>query len=182
MEVGMLAILDVIFGGALLLAGRKLFWLFVGAIGFAIGIQFATRFFHGSEWMTIFAGLVLGVIFAVLAIFVESIAIALAGFLGGGYILLYLMGLIGLDKGVWNWAAFMIGGIIGLAVIAFLFDWALITISSLAGASMVISGINIARATAGIVFLVLFFAGVLIQGSELRKSGPSRQRTRLITN
>ena len=67
--------------GALLLVGRKLFWLFVGTIGFVIGIQVATRFFHGSELITIVAGLVLGIIFAVLAIFLESIAIA--GFLGG---------------------------------------------------------------------------------------------------
>ena len=70
----MLGFLDIIFGGALLLVGRKLFWLLVGAIGFAIGIQVATRFFHGSELTTIVAGLVLGIIFAVLAIFVELIA------------------------------------------------------------------------------------------------------------
>jgi hypothetical protein len=178
----MLGFLDVILGGALLLVGRKLFWLFVGAIGFAIGIQVATRFFHGSELMTIIAGLVIGVIFAVLAIFVESIAIAIAGFLGGGYILLNIITLLGLDKGVWIWIAFIIGGIIGLAIIAFLFDWALITISSLAGASMVISGFNIASVTASVVFLVLFFAGVIIQGSELRKNGPTHKKTHLPTN
>ena len=79
----MLGILDIILGGALLLVGRKLFWLFVGAIGFVIGIQVATRFFHGSELITIVAGLVLGIIFAILAIFLESIATAIAGFLGG---------------------------------------------------------------------------------------------------
>jgi hypothetical protein len=178
----MLGFLDVILGGGLLLAGRKLFWLFVGAIGFAIGIQVATRFFHGSELMTIIAGLVIGVIFAVLAIFVESIAIAIAGFLGGGYILLNIITLFGLDKGVWSWIAFIIGGIIGLAVIALLFDWALITISSLAGASMVITGFNIASGSASVVFLVLFFAGVIIQGSELRKNGPTPRKTRLTTS
>jgi hypothetical protein len=182
MEVDMLGFLDILFGGALLLVGRKLFWLFVGAIGFAIGIQVATRFFHGSEMMTIVAGLVLGIIFAILAIFVESIAIAVASFLGGGYILMNIIGLFGVDKGVWSWAAFIIGGIIGLAVIAILFDWALITISSLAGASMVISGFHLAKTTAGVVFLALFFMGVLIQGSELRKNGPARRKTHLITN
>ena len=57
----MLGILVIIFGGALLLVGRKLFWLFVGVIGFVIGIQVATRFFHGSELITIVAGVVLGI-------------------------------------------------------------------------------------------------------------------------
>ena len=174
-EVNMLCILDVILGGALLLVGRKLFWLFVGAIGFVIGIQVATRFFHGSELITIFAGLVLGIIFAILAIFLESIAIAIAGFLGGGYILLSITALFGLDKGAVTWIAFIIGGIIGLVLISFLFDWALIIISSLAGASMVVSGINFGMATGGLIFLILLIAGVLIQASELRRNGPRRR-------
>ena len=55
----MLNFLNALFGGALLIAGRKLFWLFVGVIGFIIGAQIATRFFHGSELITIIAGLVL---------------------------------------------------------------------------------------------------------------------------
>ena len=166
----MLGILDVILGGALLLVGRKLFWLFVGAIGFVIGIQVATRFFHGSELITIFAGLVLGIIFAMLAILLESIAIA--GFLGGGYILLSITALFGLDKSAVTWIAFIIGGVIGLVHISFLFDWALIIISSLVGASMVVSGFNFGMATGSLIFLILLIAGVLIQGSELRRNGP----------
>jgi hypothetical protein len=171
----MLGFLDIVLGGGLLLFGRKLFWLFVGVIGFVIGIQVATRFFHGSELITIVAGLVFGIIFAVLAIFLESIAIAIAGFLGGGYILLSVTALFGLDKGAVTWIAFIIGGIIGLALISFLFDWALITISSLAGASMVVSGFNFGMATGGLIFLILLIAGVLIQGSELRRNGPRRK-------
>ena len=171
----MLGILDIIFGGALLLVGRKLFWLFVGAIGFVIGIQVATRFFHGSELITIVAGLVLGIIFAVLAIFLESIAIAIAGFLGGGYILLSITTSLGIDKGAVAWIAFIIGGILGLILISILFDWALIIISSLAGASMVVSGFNFGMATTGLIFLILLIAGILIQASELRRNGPRRK-------
>jgi len=172
----MLGILNVVFGGALLLFGRKLFWLFVGALGFVVGIQVATRFFHGSELVTIVAGLVLGIIFALLAIFLESIAIAIAGFLGGGYILLNITALFGLDKGVATWLAFIIGGIIGLILVSILFDWALIIISSLAGASMVVSGFNFGIATGGLIFLVLLIVGVLIQASELRKNGSRRRQ------
>lgn len=168
----MLSFLNILIGGSLLLVGRKIFWLLVGAIGFVIGIQVAFRFFHGSELIAIIAGLVLGVIFAVLAIFLESVAIGIAGFLGGGYILLSLITLMGLDKGPITWISFIIGGIIGVALISFLFDWALISISSLAGASMVVSGLNLSPAIAGLVYFILLIAGVLIQGSELRKNGP----------
>ena len=173
----MLGFLNVIIGGALLLFGRKLFWLFVGSIGFVIGIQVATRFFHGSELIAIIAGLVLGIIFAVLAIFLESIAIGIAGFLGGGYIFLSIAGLFSLDKGPVTWIAFIIGGIIGVTLISFLFDWALIGISSLAGASMVVSGFNFRTAASDLIFLVLFITGVLIQGSELRKNGSRHKQS-----
>lgn len=179
----MLNILNVVFGGALLVLGRKLFWLLVGAIGFVIGILVATRFFHGSELITIVAGLVLGIVFALLAIFVESLTIGIAGFLGGGYVLLNLAGLFNLDKGALAWIAFIIGGIIGVALVSFLFDWALSSISSLAGATMIVGGLHLAAPTAGVVFIVLLIAGVLIQGLELRRNGPRREQNtaRLIT-
>ncbi len=164
----MLNFLNVILGGALLVAGRKLFWLLVGAIGFGIGILVATRFFHGSELMTIVAGLVLGIIFAGLAIFLESIAIGLAGFLGGGYALLGIAALFGFDRAAAAWIVFLVGGILGVALIAILFDWALISISSLAGASMVVSAFPFRPATAGLIYLGLLLAGVLIQGAALR--------------
>jgi hypothetical protein len=173
----MLGILNVVIGGALLVVGRKIFWLFVGAIGFIIGIQIATRFFHGSELITIFAGLTLGIIFSVLAIFLESIAIGIAGFLGGGYALLGIVTLFSLDHGPIAWIAFIVGGIIGIALVAFLFDWALISISSLAGASMVVGGFHFGPSTGSVVFLVLLIAGVLIQGSELRNKGSRREHS-----
>src|ERR1700690_2095982 len=161
----MLNLVNAILGGALLVAGRKLFWLFVGVIGFIIGAQVATRFFHGSDLVTLIAGLGLGVIFAVLAIFLETLAIGIAGFLGGGYILLSFAGLFGLDKGILAWIIFIVGGIIGAVLIASLFDWALIIISSLAGSSMAINAVHFGRLIAALIFIVLFFIGIAVQAS-----------------
>src|SRR5512135_977366 len=128
-----LSILDLVLGVILLVAGRRLFWLLVGAIGFVIGVMLATRFFHGSELTVVLAGLVLGIIFALLAIFLESIAIGIAGFLGGGYVLLSIATMLGLDtNGIMPWIVFAVGGVIGVILVALLFNWALITISSLA--------------------------------------------------
>lgn len=165
----MLNFFNAILGGALLLAGRKLFWLLVGAIGFVIGVEVAARFFHGSDLMTFLVGLVLGIIFAVLAVFVESIAIGIAGFLGGGYILQSLAAMLGFDKGALVWIAFIVGGIIGVILVAALLDWALITISSLAGASMVLHAFRLGQVNGGLLFLVLVIIGVAVQGSVLRR-------------
>ncbi len=165
-----ISIFDLVLGVILLVAGRRLFWLLVGAIGFVIGTMLAARFFQGSELTMVLAGLVLGLIFALLAIFLESVAIGIAGFLGGGYVLLSIAGMLGLDQNnLMTWVIFAVGGVIGVILVALLFSWALITISSLAGASMVVAAFGMTAATAGLVFLGLVIAGVLIQGTALRR-------------
>jgi hypothetical protein len=166
----MINILYLVLGAILLVAGRKLFWLLVGGIGFVVGATLATRFFQGNELTVILAGLVLGIIFAVLAIFLESVAIGIAGFVGGGYVFLSLAGMLGLDRGgLSTWIIFVVGGILGVVLVAFLFGWALITISSLAGASMIVTALGLTAATAGLIYVGLVIAGVLIQGTSLRR-------------
>ena len=166
----MLSVINLILGGALLIAGRKLFWLFVGAAGFITGIQLATRFFQGSGLVAIIVGLVLGVIFALLAIFLQAVVIGIAGFLTGGYILTVLASLIGFNlTGGAFWLIYIIGGIIGVILVSFLFDWAIITLSSLAGASLIVQALTFPAATGGVLFIILFLAGVLIQGFTLRR-------------
>ncbi len=168
----MVSLLYLVLGAVLLVAGRRLFWLLVGGIGFVIGATMATRFFHGNDLTVILAGLVLGIIFAVLAIFLESVAIGIAGFLGGGYVLLSLAGMLGLERGgLSTWIIFVVGGVIGVLLVAFLFGWAVITISSLAGASMIIAAVGLTAATAGLIYLGLVIAGVLIQGTSMRREG-----------
>jgi hypothetical protein len=166
----MLNFINALLGGALLLAGRRIYWLFVGVAGFVVGILLSSRFFHGPEWMTILVGLGLGILFALLAVFVQGIAIAVAGFLGGGYILLTLAGMFGLDKGALAWIIYIIGGIIGVTLIGVLFDWAIITISSLVGASMIVEAFHLQRVAGGVVLLVLVIVGVAVQGAALRST------------
>jgi len=166
----MVNIIYLILGAVLLVAGRRLFWLLVGGIGFVIGATLATRFFQGNDLTVILAGLVLGIIFAVLAIFLESVAIGIAGFLGGGYVFLSLAGMLGLDRGgLSTWIIFVLGGVLGVVLVAFLFGWALITISSLAGASMIVAAVGLTAVTAGLIYLGLVVAGVLIQGTSMRR-------------
>jgi len=161
----MINLSNVVLGGALLLAGRKLFWLFVGAVGFVTGLQLAASFWQGSEALALVFGLVIGVIFALLAIFLQTITIGIAGFLAGGFILNAMAGMFGLDAG---WIIYIIGGLIGLALVIFLFDWAIITLSSLAGASLVVQAFLPGGGAGGIIFTILFLIGVIVQGSVLR--------------
>ena len=165
----MISLLNIVLGGGLLLAGRKLFWLLLGAVGFVTGVAVATRLFHGSELVTIVAAIGLGILFAVLAIFVESIAIGLAGLLGGAYIAVSVASLLGLNGPRAELAAFIVGAVLGIVLIVALFDWALISISSLAGASMILSATNVPPGSKTTAFVVLVLVGVIIQGTALRR-------------
>jgi hypothetical protein len=161
----MINLINVVLGGVLLLAGRKLFWLFVGAVGFVTGLQLATSLWQGPEGLALVFGLIIGVIFALLAIFMQTITIGIAGFLAGGFILNAMAVMFGLDAG---WIIYIIGGLIGLALVIFLFDWAIITLSSLAGASLVVQAFLPEGGAGGIIFTILFLIGVIVQGSVLR--------------
>jgi hypothetical protein len=160
----MLTFINAILGAALLVAGRKLFWLFVGAAGFVTGFQLTTRFFQGPEGIAITVGLVAGLLFAAVAIFLQTIAIGIAGFLAGGYVLLALTASLGLE--IPTWIIYIVGGIIGVILVTFLFDWAIITLSTLAGASLVVEAFQLQHA--GLIFMILVLAGVIIQGTALR--------------
>lgn len=165
----MINLINVVLGGALLAAGRKLFWLFIGALGFMIGVQLASSYWQGPEWQTIIVGLIAGSVFALLAIFLQTIAILVAGFLAGTYALPVLLTMLGIhpQAGATTWIMYIIGGLIGVALVNFLFDWALITLSSFAGASLIVNAFANQAGTA--IFAILFFAGIIIQGSILRR-------------
>ena len=48
----MINLINVVLGGVLLLAGRKLFWLFVGAVGFVTGLQLTSSFWQDPKrWL-----------------------------------------------------------------------------------------------------------------------------------
>ena len=161
--------LRILAGIGLLVLGRKLFWLFVGLIGFVSGIQVATRFFPGQpEWMILAIGLTAGVLGALLALFLQWLAIGLAGFFAGAYVVARLAHVSGLVPGGMNWLLFLIGGILGLILIIILFDWALIILSSLAGAGIITESARVAHPGAMLLFIALAIAGVVVQSRLMR--------------
>lgn len=164
----MLDLVSGILGAALLVAGRKLFWLFIGALGFLTGIQVTAAIWQGPEWLLLVVGLIVGVVFAALATFVQALAIGAAGFLSGGYVALMLTGMLGMDIGSLSWVVFIIGGLVGIALVSLLFDWAIITLSSFAGASLVIQALAPQSGNAPLIFLALIIIGVIVQGTTLR--------------
>ena len=123
----------VIVGLGMLGLGRQLFWLFVGGIGFLFGLNIAGSLLAGqSETTALLFALVIGLIGAVAALFLQRLAVNTAGFVGGGVIAVQLIEAMALEVGS-TLVPFIMGGVIGLILVSILFDWALILLSSLAG-------------------------------------------------
>jgi hypothetical protein len=163
-----MAILNALVGAALLFFGRKVFWLFVAGAGFVAGMSLTANTFKGSELASIAVGLIVGLIAALLAVFMQRFAIGLAGFLVGGYIALQLLPLTSLDGGWAPWLVFLLGGIIGVILVNAVLDWALIILSSLAGASLLIGALNPPQALGVVAFIILVVIGVSVQARELK--------------
>lgn len=169
----MTTFIQIILGIAVLVAGRKLFWLFVAAVGFVAGIILAGFLFpNQSDLIQLLVALACGAVGAVLALFLQQLAIGLAGFLVGGYALVSLLKLVGLQLP--NWLPFIVGGLIGAALLAMLFEWAIIILSSLAGAGLLVQASGIAEGLQTVLFILLLVVGLAIQ-TGARQVEKSRQ-------
>ena len=164
-------IIGVIVGVAILLFGRKLFWLFVAALGFAVGVELAAFFMRDPPaWMTLLVALGLGILGALLAILLQKFAIAIAGFIAGGRAASAGLAAFFIDHSHYRGITFVIGGILGALLLLALFDWVLILLSSVEGAHLIGNGIVLPQSGSVILFCALVVIGVVVQGSMLRGS------------
>jgi hypothetical protein len=164
-------ILSVLIGLALLLVGRKLFWLLVAAVGFAAGVEFAPVLVHEpSQILVITAALVLGFVGALLALFLQKFAVAIVGFAAGGRLAVAIMAAFVVQHETTFALTFIIGGVVGGLLFLLLFDWALIFLSSMVGAYMILSAVTLPQVGAAIAFIVLTIFGVFVQAGFNRRT------------
>lgn len=150
-------------GALILLAGRKLFWLFIGIMGFLAGMYFGLEFFTDLNSLAVLLiSFGIGILGAILAYIFQGLAIILAGFLGGGYFLINMLTFIGL-KTESGWLIFLIGGICGALIVALIFDWALIGLTSLVGAMLITQSFTINDPARTILFIVCAAIGIIAQ-------------------
>jgi uncharacterized membrane protein YsdA (DUF1294 family) len=167
-------VVRILVGVALFTLGRRLYWLFVAGVGFVVAMALATRLLQNQpEWVILILALVAGVIGALLAVFLQRVAVGIAGFLAGGYLVLSLIEIFGLRPGELSWIPFLIGGILGAILAAALFDWALILLSSLTGASLLAQSIPVEPSIRILLFLGALVLGILVQAGMMRGEKPS---------
>jgi hypothetical protein len=157
--------LNILAGLAVLFFGRRLFWLFVGCVGFIVGFELAGNALAGqSEWLILAIALAVGLICAIASIFLQRIFIVVAGFFAGAYCLsTYAPAALHLQDNATQWIAFGLGGLFGAILTATLLDPALIAMSSLAGATAISQNVPLNPSASTLLFVVLLVLGITVQ-------------------
>jgi len=166
-------IFPLIAGFILLLAGRRFFWLFAGLLGFIAGFRLAAALLGDQSGLTpLLIALASGGVGCVLVVKLQKVAIAVIGFLAGGLLLSMLVQLFFPQiPGVAPW---LVGGVAGLILFRFLFNWTLILFSAAIGSAMLTQAIPYLNGFLLAKFLILFIIGILVQtlqGSGRRRRG-----------
>jgi hypothetical protein len=173
-EMTISTFLTLALGILLLLFGRRAFWIFVAVAGFIAGLTFATQYLASQpELVILLIAIVAGVIGAILATMLEWLAILIAGFLAGGYLATTLAVSLGMTNASGNWVIYIIGAIIGLILVAALFDWAIIILSVLLGADIIMTFLSIpSSAYYWLIFLGLIIVGIVVQAGIWHRRYP----------
>jgi hypothetical protein len=170
-----LPIASILIGAIVLLFGRRLFWLFVAAVGFWLGFELTPHLMQNPPpWLALAIAIALGLLGAMLAFVLQKVAIAVAGFLVGGHVALSLLAAFVTTHASYSGIAFVLGGILGAILLLVLFDWALIVFSAIAGAELIVSNLHIPTTGASILLLGLTIFGIIVQAAMLRPGRRSR--------
>lgn len=169
-------ILFGIIGLLLLTLGRRLFWLFVAAVGMAAGMEIGQQLIVEPYWLLLLVGLAVGIIGALLALFFQKVAVVAAGLTAGSTATVHLMTILG-------WPPMplitLCGAIGGAILLYLLFDWGLIALSSLAGAALITQAWHPAPQGQLILFQVLTVVGLLIQSVLFIKQQQQKKKPTL---
>jgi len=159
-------LIQIAAGILLLFLGRKMFWLFVAIVGFIMGMTYAPKLLPTQPQSVILViSLIAGLFGALLVSLLQKFAVALAGFVAGGYIVFYLTQTFAFTAGENQWLIILAGALLGAVLAGSMFDWALVLLTSASGATMISQGTGAGMPLSAILLIGLFIFGVIAQAN-----------------
>ncbi len=155
-------------GLVLLLFGRRLFWLLVALLGFALGLWVAEVYLDVAPHWRLVAALTLGLLGALAAMFLQRVAITVGGALVAGYATWWYLSLGGAQLEPWQWLVVALAALVGTLVARLVVDVALIALSCLAGATLALQGLDVGPSTSRWLFIALLAVGAAVQFAGMR--------------
>jgi hypothetical protein len=174
----MYPIVDFAAGALLLALGRKLFWLFVAIAGFYVGVEFVRVLLAAQpSWLMWAVGIGAGLLGALLAMLFQRVGFALGGFYAGGYAALIIAERFA--PGAVGTVAFIVGGVVGALFAAWVMDGAIIVLSCMVGAALVVASLRLEGLVSLLVYAALVAIGIATQvwlmSPNVRASGKDRE-------
>lgn len=157
-------------GVIVLLFGRKLFWICVAAVGFAAGVELAPHIVtEPTPLLQLTIALVLGLAGALLALLLQKLAVGVVGFAIGARLASAAAVTFIVQPLTYPWLPFMVGGIVGAILLIGLFSWALVILSALIGAHLIVRAFVLPEMGATILFVALVVVGIVVQTALQRR-------------
>lgn len=162
--------LRLLLGAALLTLGRRLYWLFVAAVGFLLGLRAASALLQQApDWLLLLIAAVVGLLGAGLAVVLQRFGIALAGLMAGALAANSLLASLDAGSAAWAWVVYLICGVLGAVLLSLLFDWTLIVLSSIVGAVVITETLAPAAPWDGALFFAALLVGIMLQSRAFRR-------------
>jgi hypothetical protein len=162
-------VFHILAGVIVLLFGRPLYWALVAVLGFVIGFDLVQDLaISDSQLIRFLIALGAGILAAGLAVAFQWLAFGLVGFLSGSYLVQAALARYEIasdNQGLWILAGGVVGGVIGLMLV----DWAVIILSSLAGATLISDEIRVDHQTRLLILLGLAIVGIAFQRTRLKR-------------
>ena len=107
------------------------------------------------------------------AVFFQQMALTVAGFLIGGLAVLWWASQMGWGEPLWVWALALGAALVGAVLTKKVFEMALMVLSSVFGATLVLEALKMPAEQLSPVFVILVAAGIVIQffSSRRQRSG-----------
>lgn len=160
-----LSLVMIASGLAILFFGRQLFWLYLGVVGMLIGFELAGFYSPQAPlWIVLVSGAFFGIIAALAAVFMQYVAVGVAGFVGGSYLALQILEFLPVGNlGELQWVLLLIPAVAGAVLCILVFDLALICLSSLTGAVILVQLFVMDSQLQNILFVIVALAGFSVQ-------------------
>lgn len=164
-------------GVLLLIFGRKLYWLALAGLGFAVALHLSRQYLaFDSAQQEILVGVVAGLFGGILAVVAQQLAVRFAGFVLGAWGTYYAIRILWPDSEVLAFFLAVVGAGVGFLFAAKLFDLALVAVTSAVGALLISQHLYLDPATQAVAWLVLTLAGLAFQLRKRQKRLRMRPR------
>lgn len=137
-------IITAAIGFVMLILGRQFYGVFVGGCAYLATIYILRFFGRGQSQMElIIVPLVIGILAMALTFYMKRFAAYLAGFVAGWFIFSNLAEAIGAGSHYFTWLPLTIAGVCGALVLFPWFDVAMVLLSTVLGAILIVTSIHL---------------------------------------